>query len=864
MDLLQINDPRVFLIPLVLLVAVIAAPQSGPAAAGLSDTVPMATTQAPGGYVRVDFVMKNMTKYTGESLRLRCEITGDPAPRYRWFRNEVSLKNEDMGGRINIKRTHWGSRLRLDNLQMDDAGTFACQGLNQYGRKSTSGQLTILPGPNPNAKPDLDDPNLGDSDNSEFDDTYGIDYYKEHLPDTPDTGWNGGIYDTGMYGEEARQMEGFCQPYKGAACHKFLANKSIYVTSKVQQKQIDERLATAYSVIAQSSDLSANCAKYAIPSLCFNAFPLCDNSGPKPKPKKICREECVALEDTICKNEFLIASANPLIADKIILPKCDILPLPGTPEAANCLSVGALGPSRNLDIRHTCYNGTGNTYRGTVSHTLSGYECQKWNENSPHNPMSFFQTSSFPELGDHNYCRNPGNREDAPWCFTRNPNVPRELCSIPKCSEVKGSEGVSEIIMILVPCIAVPLALALLLFIICMCKRNKQALKDKTAKRSNGNMELSPLTSKQSLRSTEYPMSCIRFLQELGEGAFGKVYKGELIGYPSEHAITKVAIKTVKDNAASKTQTDFKKEIDLMEDLKHPNIVCLIGVCLREEPHCMLFEFMAHGDLHEYLQTHSPHSDVSISDDDTTPHVLDQSDMFYIANQVAAGMEYLATHHFVHRDLACRNILVGENVTVKISDFGLSRDIYSSDYYRVQSKSLLPVRWMPPEAILYGKFSVESDIWSYGVVLWEIFSYGLQPYYGFSNQEVIEMIRARQVLPCPDDCPSRMYTLMIECWHEVAGRRPHFREINTRLRHWRGESLAVHNHVAHSQSGHSSSAPSSHHSTGPSNNTQTSQITNQSLGHRPMPTTIPPPTQPPVNPYQLLQQHQMMQQQMMQ
>jgi receptor tyrosine kinase-like orphan receptor 1 len=109
-------------------------------------------------------------------------------------------------------------------------------------------------------------------------------------------------------------------------------------------------------------------------------------------------------------------------------------------------------------------------------------------------------------------------------------------------------------------------------------------------------------------------------------------------------------------------------------------------------------------------------------------------------------MEFLSGHHYVHRDLAARNCLVGENLTVKISDFGLSRDIYAVDYYRVQSKSLLPVRWMPPESILYGKFTSESDVWSFGVVLWEIYSFGLQPYYGYSNQEVIEMVRCDKVL----------------------------------------------------------------------------------------------------------------------
>ena len=196
--------------------------------------------------------------------------------------------------------------------------------------------------------------------------------------------------------------------------------------------------------------------------------------------------------------------------------------------------------------------------------------------------------------------------------------------------------------------------------------------------------------------------------------------------------------------------------------------------------------------------------------------------------QVAAGMEYLSSHHYVHRDLAARNTLVGDNLTVKISDFGLSRDIYSADYYRVQTKSLLPVRWMPPESILYGKFTTESDVWAFGVVLWEIYSYGLQPYYGYSNSEVIEMIRSRQLLPCPEDCPSRMYAFMVECWHETPGRRPIFTEIHQRLRQWEGLGSVGYqpSTTSHSMGNTSQQSGSAHSSTGPSNNTGSTNLSN--------------------------------------
>ncbi|XP_043466706.1 tyrosine-protein kinase transmembrane receptor Ror [Leptopilina heterotoma] len=629
--------------------------------------------------------------------------------------------------------------------------------------------------------------------------------------------------------------EGKCEVYRGKICLEFVKNNLVFIPDSVTQDTLENKLEQAFSVIKFSNEVSTNCEGYAKPSLCYSVFPICrdqmiDNKYKKlpfsqrlrdkskeinyieelteshdsdnfnfqnnlnNRVRRICREECEMLENELCRKEYAIAKRHPQIGQQVPLVECSDLPLNGTEEAVDCLSLG-ISSEIQIHKEDNCYWGTGQSYRGIVQRSISGRMCLTWSH------QFNLQISDYLELaGSHSYCRNPGGKELHPWCYVDvNKRTHVEFCEIPKCSENFWTYTAVGFILI-------GGFVLIAFYIYCLkfkksrrprdnlpsskmltnvhCDRNIYnqnttqiiEMNSLLPKRENTAGTLGSKNVKTSTNSVpQFSITNVVFLQELGEGAFGKVYKGKLQTKQSADPIY-VAVKTLKVDASSKTQNDFKREVDLMIDLRHPNIICLLGVVLKGDPMCMLFEYMTQGDLHEFLISQSPKSDTYVNDN---KNVFKQSEFLQVAVQIAAGMEYLANNHYVHRDLAARNCLVGDNLTVKISDFGLSRDIYSSDYYRVQSKSLLPVRWMPPESILYGKFTTESDVWSFGVVLWEIYSYGLQPYYGYNNQEVIDMIRSRQLLPCPEDCPTVIYSLMLECWS--TNRRPQFSEIHQRL-----------------------------------------------------------------------------------
>ncbi|GAB0200922.1 high affinity nerve growth factor receptor [Grus japonensis] len=312
------------------------------------------------------------------------------------------------------------------------------------------------------------------------------------------------------------------------------------------------------------------------------------------------------------------------------------------------------------------------------------------------------------------------------------------------------------------------------------------------------NLGSSPLSSAESklegLKSNfiENPQyfcnACVHHVQrrdivlkwELGEGAFGKVFLAECYNLLPEQEKMLVAVKALKEVTES-ARLDFQREAELLTVLQHEHIVKFYGVCTEGEPLIMVFEYMKHGDLNRFLRSHGPDAKILEQGQGQPRGQLTLSHMLQIATQIASGMVYLASLHFVHRDLATRNCLVGHDLVVKIGDFGMSRDIYSTDYYRVGGRTMLPIRWMPPESILYRKFTTESDIWSFGVVLWEIFTYGKQPWYQLSNTEAIECITQGRELERPRTCPSEVYAVMQSCWQREPQQRRPIKEIHSRL-----------------------------------------------------------------------------------
>ncbi|XP_048470867.1 ephrin type-B receptor 2 [Rhincodon typus] len=262
----------------------------------------------------------------------------------------------------------------------------------------------------------------------------------------------------------------------------------------------------------------------------------------------------------------------------------------------------------------------------------------------------------------------------------------------------------------------------------------------------------------------EIDISTVKIEQVIGAGEFGEVCSGHL-KLPGKREIF-VAIKTLKSGYTEKQRRDFLSEASIMGQFDHPNVIHLEGVVTKSSPVMIITEFMENGSLDSFLRQNDGQFTVI--------------QLVGMLRGIAAGMKYLADMSYVHRDLAARNILVNSNLVCKVSDFGLSRfleDDTSDPTYTSALGGKIPIRWTAPEAIQYRKFTSASDVWSYGIVMWEVMSYGERPYWDMTNQDVINAIEQDYRLPPPMDCPTALHQLMLDCWQKERNNRPKFGQI---------------------------------------------------------------------------------------
>ncbi|XP_030910162.1 muscle, skeletal receptor tyrosine-protein kinase isoform X4 [Melopsittacus undulatus] len=711
----------------------------------------------------------NVEIIEGLKAVLPCTTMGNPKPSVSWIKGETAVKEN---ARIAVLDS---GNLRIHNVQREDAGQYRCVAKNSLGTAYSKPATVevevfarILKAP--------------ESQNITFGSVVTLRCSATGLP-VPTVTWleNGKAVSAGSIAENVKDRvvdsrlqvyvtrpglftclatnkhsktfgaakaaatisvsewsklykgdAGYCSVYRGEVCSGILAKDALvfFNSSYADPEETQELL--VHTVWTELKMVSSFCQPAAESLLCNYIFQECNPSGAGPAPKPMCRENCLAVKDLYCFKEWFSMEENS--QKGIYKPGLMLLTLP------ECNRLPSLHQDPSACTR-----------------------------------IPFFASLA---LGT----RKPNGET---------PNLPPPLPFSPTYS------------MTVIISIISSFALVVILSIVTLvcCRQRKQWKNKKRESETptlttlpsellldrlhpNPMYQRMPLLLNPKLLSLEYPRNNIEYVRDIGEGAFGRVFQARAPGLLPYEPFTMVAVKMLKEEASADMQADFQREAALMAEFDNPNIVKLLGVCAVGKPMCLLFEYMAYGDLNEYLRDRSPRNLCSLVHESLdericlpNPLTLCCTSQLCIAKQVAAGMAYLSERKFVHRDLATRNCLVGENMVVKIADFGLSRNMYSADYYKANENDAIPIRWMPPESIFYNRYTTESDVWAYGVVLWEIFSYGMQPYYGMAHEEVIYFVRDGNVLSCPDNCPLELYNLMRLCWSKLPSDRPGFASI---------------------------------------------------------------------------------------
>lgn len=230
-------------------------------------------------------------------------------------------------------------------------------------------------------------------------------------------------------------------------------------------------------------------------------------------------------------------------------------------------------------------------------------------------------------------------------------------------------------------------------------------------------------------------------------------------------------------DATENELADLLSEMDTMKEIgRHKNIINLIGACTQDGPLFVVVEFAPHGNLRQFLRERRPSEYQQHTLSPSGPS-LTMRDFVSFAFQIARGMEYLGTRKCVHRDLAARNILVGEDYIMKVADFGLARNVRDVEYYRKTTDGRLPIKWLAIEALFDRVYTTQSDVWAFGILLWEIFTLGGSPYPGIPIEKLFDLLKSGYRMQKPQNCPNEIYDIMLNCWDETPSDRKSFTDL---------------------------------------------------------------------------------------
>ena len=281
------------------------------------------------------------------------------------------------------------------------------------------------------------------------------------------------------------------------------------------------------------------------------------------------------------------------------------------------------------------------------------------------------------------------------------------------------------------------------------------------------------------LGSREFPRGDLLLTDYIGEGDYGPIYKGEAYGLGIKEQQRPVTVKMLTQQAPEATRIRFEQDIALLSSINHLNVVGMLAVCTEESPECILLD--AGKDLHVFIREKKA-ALVEEQPSDSIQSLAQQSlELLKVADEICLGMAYLASQHFIHKDLALRNCIIGYDGVSKVALFGLGPKTHPHAYYKTQGNDL-PIRWMAPETISTALFTTENDQWAFGVLMWELFTYGELPYANKTNEEVIKFV-AKDFgrLPKPEKCIEDIYLVMSSCWELETGSRPTFLVLHENL-----------------------------------------------------------------------------------